>query len=675
METPIKNIVESVDLTPRDAMLPLFECVVNSIISLIRSKHTDKEIQIKIIRGNIPTQTNIGNIKTIDSIVITDNGIGFNEDNFKSFGTPFTKINKEYGCKGIGRFTVLAAFKSIRVRSNYKENNVWKYREFECDAENEVSSMKLQDSDEHIFRTNIEINGCFNPVIKDKTALSIEEISQEIMQHTLIYYLNGDLPKITIFDTEDNKGEVINDLFVKVSKERERGFEVDENSFKAYITKAVKEGNRKNHYVYYCANSRVVGQPKNIGRLNGLFSYPLNQNGELYFLDIYIVSDYLNTNAYKARNGFAIPQEKENGLFDYSDKISFEEIEEQLMNVLEEEYEPHVKETKERSRVELQKYVEEKAPRYKSLLRNSELLKSIPPNLSDDKKEEHLYRISFAARKSVEKNLQDFIANKQINEDTIQKIKNTIQEKTAYDTDSLADYMTRRKAIIELFDKFLEADREGKYKLEEDIHNLIFPIGLTNEEIGYEMHNLWLLDERFLTYRFIASDKSITSFSQKKSSKEPDIIGLMDNPQMFDNPISFGDKSNGEINSMVIFEFKRPGETAHQKNKNDYRWEFSDLIEPYFDDFIYSPDKKNYKGKHVVVRKETPKFGFIIVDVLPQPLEQYNIDKGWQKTPFGTFYKMISGKNLHIEVMTFAKLIEYAKSRHMPFFDKLFGEA
>ncbi len=27
-----------------------------------------------------------------------------------------------------------------------------------------------------------------------------------------------------------------------------------------------------------------------------------------------------------------------------------------------------------------------------------------------------------------------------------------------------------------------------------------------------------------------------------------------------------------------------------------------------------------------------------------------------------------------IEVMTFSKLLEYAKIRHMPFFDKLFGK-
>ncbi|MCU0322574.1 MAG: ATP-binding protein, partial [Chitinophagaceae bacterium] len=260
MIVPVQNIVETVDLTPKDALLPLFECIINSVISLMQSSQTNKEIQIKIIRGDLPKQISTDNIKTIQSIVISDNGVGFTNANFKSFETPFSKTHKEFGCKGIGRFTVLAAFSSMHISSNYLEGNTWKYREFKCDAENEVSPIKFEDSKEEIYKTKIELIDCFNSVIKDKTALSIESISQEIMHHCLIYYLSGQLPLIRIFDTDDNKGEIINDLFKRVSKEHERVFQVGSQSFKAYITKTLKESNRKNHYTYYCANSRVVGQ-------------------------------------------------------------------------------------------------------------------------------------------------------------------------------------------------------------------------------------------------------------------------------------------------------------------------------------------------------------------------------------------------------------------------------
>lgn len=175
------------------------------------------------------------------------------------------------------------------------------------------------------------------------------------------------------------------------------------------------------------------------------------------------------------------------------------------------------------------------------------------------------------------------------------------------------------------------------------------------------------------TYSFIASDTPITSYSQKKSSKEPDIL-MMEPPKMFDNPLGFAANPSGELSSMVIFEFKRPGETAHNKKKNDFRWEYSELGEKYFDDFIYGDNKKNYRGRTVVLGKDTPKFGYVIVDVIPTKLKEYNISKGFKKTPFGTFYRINPELNLHIEVITFEQLLAAVESRHAPFFDKLFNE-
>lgn len=93
---------------------------------------------------------------------------------------------------------------------------------------------------------------------------------------------------------------------------------------------------------------------------------------------------------------------------------------------------------------------------------------------------------------------------------------------------------------------------------------------------------------------------------------------------------------------------------------------------PYFDAFIYGDGKKNYKGKHVTIEKHTPKFGYVIVDVIPKELREFNIDKGFNPTPYGTLYKIEPGLNLHIEVITFRQLIDSASLRHKPFFDRLF---
>lgn len=674
MEVPVKNLVETVDLTTEDVLLPMLECVVNSIISLQQSPLPDKEkkIQIHITRGSYPTNQLFNDAKTISEFKIIDNGVGFNTRNYSSFKTPFSQVNKEYGCKGIGRFTVLAAYKDFSVESNYKEDGSWYKRVFNFSTEDEIELVEFSLTDILKFKTTVCIGNCLNQILLDRSALTIFQISESIMQHCFIYHLNNSLPRIEVFDTENNTGEVINELFEKISKEKERDFFVGSELFKFYITKTLKEGNRKNNYLYYCANNRTVGNPKNIRHINSIFSYPISVNGSYYFFDIYLVSDFLNKKVFKTRNGFHILKERENALFFENLSITFQDIEEQVSSILEKEYDDFVQTAKNKNIEDIKHYITQKAPRYHSFLRRKEILDSIPPNLSEDKLEEYLYKISYNARRSVENNIEKFIKTKKINEDAINQIKDDIRAKTAYDVDSLADYMMRRKAIINLFDKFLDADENGDYKLEEDVHNLIFPLGLTNNNLEYENHNLWLLDERFVTYKFIASDKAITSFSQLSSRKETDLI-MIDNPQMFDNPISFGDKASGDVNSMVIFEFKRPGEVAHQKNKSDYRWEFSELVEPYFEEFLYQPIKKNYKGNQITVKETTPKFGFIILDMIPEPLIRYNRNKGWKITPFGTFFKIEAELNLHLEVMTFRQLIDGSKQRHNPFFDKLFA--
>jgi hypothetical protein len=675
MNLPVKNIVKEIDLKPGDAFLPLFECVVNSIISLQQTKdltQNQKKIQVQITRGELPNTPNFLNIKTIESIKVIDNGEGFNDKNFLSFDTAYSDINEVFGCKGIGRFTVLAGYKKINIKSIYKKETENWIREFEFDSESEITPIKNERTNEADRRTIVEFSQCYHPSVKNYTAKSVNDIAELIMEHCLIYYLCNELPRIEVIDLDNEEVAVVNELYERLSKEREKKFNVREYLFNCYVTKEEKVNARKNHYIHYCANSRAVGSGKSLSKVDSLYSYPIIENGKQYLLDIYVVSDYLNQKVYSTRNGFAIPQERENEMYG-EDELTFQEIEETIAKQLISEYDAYVQETKERSKRKIANYIATRAPRYMRFLHNEEILNKIPANLNEDKLEEFLYKLSYTEGKELDKRLQNVIEKKNINHESIKEVINDIKAKTAYDTDSLSDYMFKRKAIIDIFKKFLEADAKGDYRLEEDIHNLIMPMGVTNKDIDYETHNLWLLDDRFATYSFIGSDKPITSMSQKKSSIEPDIL-MIEGSKMFNNPISFSPDPSGEVSSMVIFEFKRPGETAHQKNKKDFMWEFSELVEKYFDAFIYGDDKKNYKGRHIVLNKNTPKFGYVIVDVIPPKLKEYNEGKNFKKTPFGTYYKINPDLNLHIEVITFEQLIQAAEKRHAPFFDKLFNE-
>jgi hypothetical protein len=93
MDLPVENIVSEVDLKPTDVLLPLYEAVVNAVISLKQSIDVkDKKIQIQITRGELPQNSDLfNNERVIDSIKVIDNGEGFHSDNLKSYKTAYSR--------------------------------------------------------------------------------------------------------------------------------------------------------------------------------------------------------------------------------------------------------------------------------------------------------------------------------------------------------------------------------------------------------------------------------------------------------------------------------------------------------------------------------------------------------------------------------------------------------
>lgn len=682
MELKVKDFVSQIDLNRTEVFLPLYESIVNSIISLDKVDRDNKYIEV-IIDRNEGTQTqNLfdRNSGTIKDITIIDNGLGFTTKNFESFNSPYGQMNKKYGCKGIGRFTILAMFEKMEISSIYEEDGKCFKRTFEFDVENEVHNEHHEELKQPKSpQTKVVLRNCNNPDLLPATAHNAEEIAKGIMEHCFIYYLCNTLPQINVGE-KDSEGKMttmsVNNYYSLESKEKEKDIDIEGQNFHLYVVKSAKTTSRKYNYVSLCANSRVVGSKKNLADVDSLYTYPISENGESKFIDIYVVSNFLDQRVNGSRTAFRIPERIDDTIiYDNQEKeITIERILKDIAKEISTMYETYAVETKKRNIEEIRKYITTTSPEYRSFLFRDDILEAMPPNLSDEKKEAYLHGIAYNENKNLTKKIDEFIQLREVNEQEISNIIDTIKKRTAYDADKLVAYVSRRKAIISLFEKMLEMKENGKYELESMIHNLIFPMGLTNENVSYQYHNLWLLDDRFSTFRFIGSDKTITSFSQIRSSKEPDIVMINDAHLLVNNAISYGDKEMGEVGTMVVFEFKRPGDTAHQKNKGDNRWEFSELVEKYFDDFLYGAEKKkkNWKGQKVHVTENTPKFGYVVMDEMPEELIHYNKHHQWRETPFGSYYKINPDLNLHIEAIDFQTLLKNARERNNPFFDHLF---
>ena len=96
----IETIVN--DLKPITWKQVLYEAVTNAI------QADATEIKINFIQDAQ---------NYIDSIVVEDNGDGFNETNTKSFREYRSNYKKHLGCKGIGRFLFLKLFERVEIRS------------------------------------------------------------------------------------------------------------------------------------------------------------------------------------------------------------------------------------------------------------------------------------------------------------------------------------------------------------------------------------------------------------------------------------------------------------------------------------------------------------------------------------------------------------------------------
>ena len=196
--------------------------------------------------------------------------------------------------------------------------------------------------------------------------------------------------------------------------------------------------------------------------------------------------------------------------------------------------------------------------------------------------------------------------------------------------------------------------------LEEDLHNIIFTMGADSENQPYEYHNLWLLDERLAFHSFTASDKQLRTNKklESDSQKEPDLF-------VYDIPCAYSDNPD-KINSLVLFEFKRPG---RDMDTSDDR-KLDSQIEEYFRE-LSKAKAKNAKGRYMNIQKETPKFGYVICD-LHQELIEFNTDwNGFKKTPYNTLYKVNPDLNLYYEVIDYNDLVDFAEKRHEVFFRAL----
>jgi Histidine kinase-, DNA gyrase B-, and HSP90-like ATPase len=126
----IRGRIRNVNLPTSRPLMPLFEAVVNSI-QAIEESGREGTIYIRIMRDQSPTLIDIDkSSRDIVGFEIEDDGIGFNEDNFKAFSTSDTTYKADKGGKGVGRFAWLVAFEEVDIESTFEASGGFEIRRF-----------------------------------------------------------------------------------------------------------------------------------------------------------------------------------------------------------------------------------------------------------------------------------------------------------------------------------------------------------------------------------------------------------------------------------------------------------------------------------------------------------------------------------------------------------------
>lgn len=137
MRIDVSGKIREKKLSFNNTLLPLFEAVDNAIHAIQEDEDSILgNIEIEVVRSK---QTSIEfenstSLTPVEDFIITDNGVGFNEENYESFNYAHSTYKLHKGGKGIGRFVWLRAFRKVEVESVYRSNGSLMKRTFNFES-------------------------------------------------------------------------------------------------------------------------------------------------------------------------------------------------------------------------------------------------------------------------------------------------------------------------------------------------------------------------------------------------------------------------------------------------------------------------------------------------------------------------------------------------------------
>lgn len=196
MKVNIKGLVERLELSQAKAMMPLFEAISNAIdaIEECGDGFHNHSIRIRLIAANDLAQQGGDETFIVDGFDVADDGVGFDDKNIASFQEAHTLSKVKVGGKGLGRFTYLKVFSTVRVRSVFMQQCKTLLREFEFSIRDQLKGAETTIEVHEQRGTLVSMRG-MDGKYRGGWPNNPEVVAERIIAHFLIRFAARSCPR------------------------------------------------------------------------------------------------------------------------------------------------------------------------------------------------------------------------------------------------------------------------------------------------------------------------------------------------------------------------------------------------------------------------------------------------------------------------------------------------
>lgn len=196
-------------------LAPIYEAITNSLEAIFQKEYRAEEKPEITVTFDFTGL--LENEATFSSVTIQDNGIGFNDENYKRFETLLDK-SKGYNNRGSGRIQYVHRFIRVEVESYFLAAQELHKRNFVCNATQFITSHSDVITTEPVNSGSRVVLLAGDSLGSDQSfydSLKLTDIVKDLRRHFLLrYYLDS--------ETGQNKAPVINIVFTKNGHEQDR---------------------------------------------------------------------------------------------------------------------------------------------------------------------------------------------------------------------------------------------------------------------------------------------------------------------------------------------------------------------------------------------------------------------------------------------------------------------